>query len=215
MSIIEPRTTRGSIHKEDSDSMTIPTRIECLNLMKQTRMPLHIQKHSILVTEIALFLSKLLNRNGAKLDLTLVEAGGLLHDIAKAQSLSSGKRHEKLGAKLLHDWGYVRLASIVQDHVSLDLIRLNGPITESLMVNYADKRVKHDQVVTLEERFFDLIDRYARTPEHQIHLQQRLRQYSVLERRIFDHLTIRPDAKELMQLSLKIVGNNGGEVYHE
>jgi len=175
-------------------------------------MPLHIQKHSILVTEIALFLSKLLNRNGTKLDLTLVEAGGLLHDIAKAQSLSSGKRHEKLGAKLLHDWGYVRLASIVQDHVSLDLIRLNGPITESLMVNYADKRVKHDQVVTLEERFFDLIDRYARTPEHQIHLQQRFRQYSVLEQRIFDHLTIRPDAEELMQLSLKIVGNNGGEV---
>ena len=195
--------------------MLIPTRRECLNLMKKTLMPLHIQKHSILVTEIALFLSKLLNLNGTKLDLSLVQAGGLLHDIAKARSLSSGERHERLGAKLLHDWGYVGLASIVQDHVSLDLIRLSGPITESLIVNYADKRVKHDHVVTLEERFADLVERYAKTPQHEAHLQQRFRQYSVLEQRIFDHLTIRPDAKELMQLSLKIVGDNGGEVYDE
>jgi len=195
--------------------MAIPTRSECLNLMKQTRMPLNIRKHSMLVTETALFLSKLLNRNGARLNLSLVEAGGLLHDIAKAQSLASGERHEQLGAKLLHDWGFVGLASIVQDHASLDLIRLNGPLTESLMVNYADKRVKHDQVVTLEERFVDLIKRYAKAPEHEVKLQQRFLQYSVLEQRIFEHLAIRPDAKELMQLSVQIAGNNGGEVYHE
>ncbi|MDY0040715.1 MAG: HDIG domain-containing protein [Desulforhabdus sp.] len=192
--------------------MAIPTRSECLVLMKRARMPLNIQRHSILVTETALFLSKLLNRNGAKLNLSLVEAGGLLHDIAKAQSLFSGGRHERLGAKLVHDWGFLRLASIVQDHVSLDLIRLNGPITESLMVNYADKRVKHDQIVTLQERFVDLIDRYAKSPKHEVQLRQKFHQYSLLEQRIFEHLTIKPDARELMQLSVRIAGDNGGEV---
>ena len=33
------------------------------------------------------------------------------------------------------------------------------------MVNYADKRVLHETVVTLEERFADLKVRYGRTPE--------------------------------------------------
>ncbi len=33
------------------------------------------------------------------------------------------------------------------------------------MVNYADKRVLHDLVVTLADRFADLKQRYGRTPE--------------------------------------------------
>lgn len=195
--------------------MSIPTRSECLNLMHQTKMPLHIQRHSLMVAEIALFLSELLAQTGVRLNIPLVEAGGLLHDIAKVESLSGGGRHERLGARLLHDRGYPHLASIVQDHVTLDLIRLNGPITESLLVNYADKRVKHDQIVTLTERFDDLIQRYAKTPESEARLQERYQQYSVLERRIFDRLEIEPDTNELMQLSAKIAGNNGGEEDYE
>jgi len=191
--------------------MSIPTRGECLDLMSQAGMPPHIKKHSLMVAEIALFLGKRLRQKGIRLSIPLLEAGGLLHDIAKVQSLSCGGSHEKLGAKFLHERGYMQLASIVQDHVTLDLIRLNGPITESLVVNYADKRVKHDQIVTLQERFTDLIERYAKSPENAARLEQKYHQYSTLEQRIFGCLAIEPEANELMQLSADIAGEDGGQ----
>lgn len=180
--------------------MAVPTRFECLQLMQKRLMPQHIRNHSILVADLALHLGRLLNRNGARLDTRVLEAGGLLHDIAKAESLRTGARHEQLGAKILHDLGYLHLACIVQDHVSIDLIRLHGPITESLIINYADKRVKHDCIVTLEERFLDLIRRYARSAEQAAHLRRRLDLYRTLEGKIFEHLTIEPDEVETMQL---------------
>lgn len=180
--------------------MPVPTRSECLRLMIKTRMPPNIQRHSLLVADIALYLAKLLNQNSVRLNLAIVEAGALLHDIAKAGSISTGLRHESMGARLLHKWGYLQLAAIVQDHVNLDLIRLNGPITESLIVNYADKRVKHDEIVSLQNRFDDLIERYAKTLEQEQRLLQKLELYNVLEQKLFGHLAIKPDALEGMQI---------------
>ena len=39
------------------------------------------------------------------------------------------------------------IARIVEEHISLDSSQVAGPVTESLIVNYSDKRVRHDQVV--------------------------------------------------------------------
>ncbi len=152
--------------------MSIPTRRECLFLMEQIQMPGHIRKHSLMVAEIALYLSRLLNRNSTRLNLELVEAAALLHDIAKARSLHTGEN------------------------------RLRGPVTESLVVNYADKRVKHDQVVTIEDRFHDLVERYGRTQDHRKWILQKLDVYRALEGKIFDHLAISPSGVELMCLSV-------------
>ena len=179
--------------------MALPTRSDCLKLMTKTQMPPNIQKHSLLVADVALYLARLLNQNSVRLNLAVIEAGALLHDIAKARSISTGVRHERMGARLLHEWGYLQLAAIVQDHVNLDLIRLNGPITESLIVNYADKRVKHDEIVSLYNRFCDLIERYAKTLEQEQRLMQKLRLYTALEQKIFGHLAIDPNAIEHLQ----------------
>jgi uncharacterized protein len=173
--------------------MMIPTRSECLGLMAQVKMPDHIQKHCFVVAQIAMFLGGLLNGNSARLDLQLLEAGALLHDIAKARTLSTGGRHEDVGAGMLRALGYAPLVPIVREHVILDLAALRGPITESLVVNYADKRVKHDQIVSLRDRFSDLIGRYAKTREHQTWLQEKFDLYLLLESKIFEHLTITPD----------------------
>jgi len=154
-----------------------------------------------MVAQIALFLARLLNGNGIRLDLQLVEAAALLHDIAKERSLCTGERHDQLGAAMLVEFGYPSVAAIVGDHVSLDASHLKGPITESLLVNYADKRVKHDRIVTLADRFDDLLDRYARTLEHRLSLLQKLHLYLALERKIFDRLSISPSGKEVMELS--------------
>jgi uncharacterized protein len=182
-----------SMKRDESQTMIIPTRLQCLALMEQALMPEHIQKHSFVVAQIALYLGRLLNQNSVRLNLELLEAGALLHDIAKARSLSTGERHEDLGARMLENWGYTLISPIVKEHVILNIAVLQGPITESLVVNYADKRVKHDQVVSLRERFSDLINRYARTTEHRVWLQEKFDLYLQLESMMFEHLTINPD----------------------
>jgi len=173
--------------------MFIPTRSQCLVLMNQAKMPGHIQKHSFVVARIAVYLGGLLNQNSVCLNLELLEAGALLHDIAKERTLTTGERHEKVGASMLEDWGYTLLSPIVREHVILDRTVLHGPITESLVVNYADKRVKHDQIVSLRDRFFDLIGRYAKTDEHRAWLLGKFDLYVLLESKIFEHLTINPE----------------------
>jgi uncharacterized protein len=181
--------------------MIIPTRSQCLDLIEQIRMPEHIKKHSFVVARIAVYLGRLLNHNSLRLNLELLEAGALLHDIAKARTISTGERHEDVGARMLEDWGYALLSAIVKEHVVLDVSVLHGPITESLLVNYSDKRVKHDQVVSLRDRFSDLINRYAKTEEHRAWLQEKSNLYILLESKIFEHLVITPDDLSRLHLT--------------
>jgi len=178
---------------KENRTMAVPSRSQCLALMTRIEMPEHIRQHSLVVAQVALFLAHLLNRNSHRLDLRLLEAGALLHDIAKAESLATRERHEDLGATMLENWGYPMLSPIVREHVVLEASALAGPITESLVVNYADKRVKHDQIVSLEERFSDLIGRYAKTGEHRQWLQSKFELYRRLETKLFEHLTIVPE----------------------
>ncbi len=168
--------------------------------MDETRMPEHIRRHSHRVAAVALYLGRLLNENGCRLDLRLVEAGALLHDVGKSQALATGERHEMLGAEIVGRWGYRPLVPIVRDHVHLDPATVRGPITESVLVNYADKRVKHDEIVSLAERFRDLVERYGRTPKHIEWLEEKYRLFDRLEKKIFGHLGIHPQEVGLMSL---------------
>lgn len=177
-------------------------------------MPCHIRIHSAMVAEFALYLGRHLDNDHIRLDLDLLEAGALLHDIGKPRSLETGERHHELGAEMLDARGYSILSPIVREHIAMDFDRATGPITESLLVNYADKRVKHDEIVTLEDRFEDLIVRYTQTAEQATFLRERFTLYQTLEDRIFDHLSIGPTASEVMRLELSddpcFPGGNGG-----
>ncbi len=173
---------------------TIPTTRQCHDLLKRADVPEHIQAHSLLVARIAELLAFHLNGNGHSMDLSLVRAGALLHDIAKKRSLTTGENHAVLGALLLERWGWPVVAPIVRDHVVMTPRLARGPITESLVVNYADKRVRHETIVELDERFEDLIRRYARSPAHEQELRNRLELYRIVEKRIFEHLSFVPEA---------------------
>ncbi len=178
--------------------MTIPTRARCLMLMEESRMPLHIQKHSLTVTEIACYVGDLLNGNGMRLDLGLVEAGALLHDIAKGRCIVTGENHAEVGGRMVRGWGYGSVAAIVESHVFITEELVRGPITEALVVNYSDKRVRHDEIVTLEERFLDLVERYAGTREHEAAIKKSLELSLRLEEKIFCNLSLEPG--ELLRL---------------
>jgi putative nucleotidyltransferase with HDIG domain len=173
-----------------------------MELLQQFEMPQHIRRHSFLVAEVALLLGAMLNRNSSRLDLPLIEAAALLHDIGKMTSLKTGENHAALGEQMLEGIVAPDVARIVGEHISLDSSEVEGPLTESLIVNYSDKRVRHDRIVSVEERYDDLIERYARTPPQAQFLRHKLGLYFALERTIFSHLTIEPHGSEIMGITI-------------
>jgi hypothetical protein len=60
------------------------------------------------------------------------------------------------------------------------------------VVNYADKRVLHDRVVSLGERFADLMVRYGRTPEARARIAVMELRTQVLEEKLFAPLSLTP-----------------------
>jgi len=60
------------------------------------------------------------------------------------------------------------------------------------VVNYADKRVLHEEVVTLEARFADLKMRYGRTPEALARIKVTEVKSRALEDKIFAPLQLSP-----------------------
>ena len=100
-------------------SLNYPTLSECLELMTAYRMLPNIQEHSFRVRDVALMVGEHLLSAGVALDLHLLEAGALLHDIAKTATLGNGGEHARLGAEWLIDLGYPKVAEIVREHVWL------------------------------------------------------------------------------------------------
>lgn len=143
--------------KKDLDR--IPDKKKCLELMDTYNMLPHIRDHSLMVCEIALSIAKELNETGEHLNLAEIEAASLLHDITKTKSLETGENHAETGAQLLKKLGFTRIADIIQEHIIPK--NSEGSISEEEVVCYADKRVVHDRIVGLDERFEYLKKRYG------------------------------------------------------
>ncbi len=172
----------------------IPGQEACRALLARYRVPEHIRRHSEQVARVAEALGgALVERAGEGLDLGLLVAGALLHDIAKARCLGSRRDHAREGAELLRRAGYGRVAALVEEHVVLRTFRPEGPVTETEVLNYSDKRVRHDEVVSLDERFEDLIERYGRGhPEAERRIRQTWERARALERKLFARLPFTP-----------------------
>lgn len=177
---------------------TIPNREECLRLMSEYGMLENIVSHSLAVAKVALFLSAELNKRGQKIDLRLVEAASLLHDLTKTECLKTKEDHARTGCQLLKTIGFEKVGLIVARHIWLGKRVDPSCICEEEIVNYADKRVMHDRVVSLEERFRDLKERYGkqgRTEDYMDHLQS---ETFGIENKIF--LILQTDPNDLQRL---------------
>ncbi len=173
----------------------IPTKAQCYELIERYGMLPHIVRHSELVAAIALLIARKLNRSGCDLDLALIEAGALLHDITKTMSIETKENHAATGGDLLASLGYPAVANIVRQHICLDAMSPDPDvITEVDIVNYADKRVKHVEVVSIEERFQDVYDRYVtKIPHLQVRFEEVRLETQKLEEKIFSRIDITPE----------------------
>jgi uncharacterized protein len=175
-------------------SIKYPTVPECLELMAAHRMLSNIQAHSWRVRDVALMVGEPLLAAGVELSLPLIEAGALLHDIAKTATLHNGGEHARLGAEWLTDLGYPAVAEIVREHVWLSRHpAAPGPLRGMDIINYADKRVLHDLVVSMAQRFSDLRIRYGRTPQIVDRITSNEQRSLVLEQKIFSLINLTPD----------------------
>ena len=57
-------------------------------------------------------------------------------------------------------------------------------MASALILEYADKRVKHDQLVGLDERFKDLMERYGHDQRAKANMHKIERQAEELERQL-------------------------------
>lgn len=178
----------------------IPSPDTCLSLMDTYEMPSHIRRHSIMVERIACLLAERLRKVGLSLSLEKVKAGALMHDIAKSLCLKTGEGHAVKGREICLQNNLDEIAEIVAEHVVLKNHRPDAPITEKEIVYYADKRVNHDVVVSLEERLQYLLERYGK---EMAHLEQAImRNFEIckeVERLIFSKLNLDPgDLAEML-----------------
>jgi putative nucleotidyltransferase with HDIG domain len=176
----------------------IPTREECLRLMGEYGMLDNIISHSLEVAKVALFISIELNKRGQKISLDLVEAASLLHDLTKTECLKTKEDHARTCFELLSGMGYERVGEIVAQHIWLEKEGDLLTISEEEIVNYADKRVMHDRIVSLEERFNDLKSRYGRDQTAIDYLNRMEREIYNIEHKIF--LILQTDPDDLLHL---------------
>jgi len=170
----------------------LPDEKACRELMVRFDMLPNIVEHSYRVCQVASFLGRALNRQGKSLDLGILMAGSLLHDITKTECLKTRENHSRTGHDLLKRLGYPVLGAIVGSHVELTPEEAAGPLAEAHIVNYADKRVRHECVVTLEERITDIEERYGTNPLARKRLKRIRKGIFKLEKRIFKHLDCHP-----------------------
>jgi uncharacterized protein len=174
----------------DAKQMRIPSETECARLIAEMGMLENIVAHSRQVCRVALLIT---DQRPDGLNRELIRAAALLHDITKTRSLQTLEDHAETGAKLLADLGYPEVGRIVGRHVRLDRYCTSGAPTEEEIVNYADKRVLHDRIVSLDERMGYILERYGRETERKRLLLRLWEETKGLEARLFVGLPVTPE----------------------
>ena len=141
---------------------------------------------------------------GVGLNRRAVEVGALAHDIAKTPCLGTERLHFIEGEQIVLKLGYPELGFMVRRHVYLPP---GHPLDETMIVNYADKRVKHDRIVDLTDRFNYIARRYGNgDPKRLDRIDQGRKRAFAVEKEVFaplgktDHTP-----QEIAELGLEVL----------
>lgn len=154
--------------KQNPQTVFIPRAEDCRALWERYNMPAHIRAHSEMVAEMAMALALKASSVGMRVIPEAVHAAGLLHDLGKIHSIKHRGDHGQIGAAwVMRETRNGPIAQAILFHVHwpwedklLECVD-NDDFFISMAVLYADKRVKHDGYVGLDERYADLMDRYG------------------------------------------------------
>lgn len=125
----------------------IPDREECLKLLSEYGTPYHVIRHCMAVCSVAVSIGERLNEKGYNINIELLRAAAMLHDIARVHDM-----HETVGAKYLKEKGYKSVADIVIQHTKYHNFNPVPKINETDLLCVGDRTVKEDQYVGVDER---------------------------------------------------------------
>lgn len=156
----------------------IPTRQMCERLWEDEGLADGLKKHLTAVADLAVKIGTALNKKGHSLNIPLIEAAALLHDIEKGTP-----HHATAGAKKLETLGFSEIAPVVKAHMRLpDGYR--PEITEREIVFLADKLFIGSQAVCLEERYAEKLIAFRDQPSALQTIQNQLEMSLNLEKQI-------------------------------
>ncbi len=141
---------------EKSKKINIPEPCECISLLENSPMAdERVVNHCKKVAETAVRICAHLDHHPPLLDIHLIEAAALLHDIARKEP-----KHAVKGAELLRNMGFWEVADIVLAHMDLKTTP-DTPLNEKEIVYFADKLIVNDQLaLDFEKRFKEKQQRY-------------------------------------------------------
>ncbi len=190
--------------------------------MEEYEMLDNIRAHSVMVARVAkvLLLHLTDSHNGSNHPLPaedLVISGALLHDIAKTPCLNQRCDHARQGRDVCLKHGYPEIAEIVREHVILMDFSperyAKGWFFAKELVYYADKRVRHDEVVSLTERLEYIVERYGNNdPERYQIIQENFNKCQELEEYIFASLSIQTG--DIEEAVAALDNEERGQMFH-
>lgn len=137
----------------------VPTPRELKALLRHTvHLSGELIDHSRAVASLALSLASALNRRGCRLDMELILAASMLHDIAKGQP-----NHAGVGAEMISRMGFSAVAEVVAAHTDI-IVKVQNTVTEREVVYLADKLVQGSDVTSLRARFEEANKRCSDDP---------------------------------------------------
>lgn len=145
-----------------NNSIMIPTDTQVEELWDRYNLPEQKRIHVTLVARVAVFLGNRLNIRFSedikiseqKINLKLLEAAALLHDIDKAIPTLPGERHPDAGVRILREEGMDEVADVVMTHPLHAILdpKISPKTREQKLMYLADKMVKYD-IVGVDKRF--------------------------------------------------------------
>ncbi|MFH1425020.1 MAG: NAD(P)H-hydrate epimerase [archaeon] len=137
------------------------TEDECFEIWDKIRLDHRVRAHSKIVKQNSVTIAKELQRAGIEVDIPLIIAGALLHDIGRSES--HNVEHGYKGGKILRNLGVPEpICKIAERHVGAGISADEAPalglpgvdfIPETLeekIVCYADSLIDHDHIVDYE-----------------------------------------------------------------
>jgi putative nucleotidyltransferase with HDIG domain len=114
--------------------------------------PDHVVRHCEAVTNTALIIAGALIKKGYDFDVQLIEAAGLLHDIARVE-----ERHWVSGADFARKKGFRKEAAIIKNHMTHTFDTDPAKLKEIDMVCLADRVILEDAYVGVDARMEYLV----------------------------------------------------------
>ena len=182
-------------HNTDERLQMIPSIETCFLLMEKYGMLENIKAHSVVVAKIARLIAKGLEQAGVDISIEKTTAAALMHDIGKTASLKYGGDHTEIGRQICLRNHFEEIADIVREHVIFKDYELDGDYSEKEIVYYADKRVNHDRIVSLDERLAYILERYGNNQQDLCRrIKKNFKLCAKVETKLFTKLNFRPES---------------------